>query len=220
MKIHLVRAVLAVVLLCGATAEAQYTPRRSIQGFEQGETLFALNYEISAPIGDFKNYLSNWSFRGFSGEGRYMATNRLSFGASFSWNRWEQTNTNANVAINSSGFSGSITGPLYRYADMFAVRALAHYYLMEGPIQPYLGVGIGGVWSYSYQQVVDLSNSKNEFNFIVDPEVGVLWEVMSGPTSLAVNLALRYTFTTAPLVNGGKNAQWLTLPVIGLAWSY
>ena len=110
MKTHLVRAVLAAaLLLCGATAEAQYTPRRSYQGLEQGETLFGINYEISGPLGDFKNYISNWSFRGFSGEGRYMVMDRLSLGASFSWNRWEQTNTNASFNINQGNVSGVIT---------------------------------------------------------------------------------------------------------------
>jgi opacity protein-like surface antigen len=217
MKTYLARAVAVAVLLCaGATAQAQYSSgKRPYSGFNPGETLVAANYEISAPLSDLKSFISDWSFRGFSVEGRYMLANRLSVGGSLAINRFQTTNTNAQVAIN----NGVITGPVFRYFDTFAIRAIAHYYLMDGPIQPYVGAGIGGTWAYSYQQVVDIGRSTDNFNFIVDPEVGVLWEITHGPTSLHLNLAIRYTYTTASLVKG-SNAQWATLPVIGLAWSY
>jgi outer membrane protein len=217
MKTYLARAMaVAVLLLAGATAEAQYGgTRRPYVGFNPGETLVALNWEISAPLSDLKTFTPDWSFRGFSVEGRYMLPNRLSLGGSLAVNRFTTTNSNGQVDIK----NGTITGPVFRYFDTFAIRALAHYYFMDGPIQPYIGAGIGGTWAYSYQQVVDLGTSVDNFYFIVDPEIGVLWEITHGTTSLHLNLAIRYTYTTASLVKG-SNAQWMTLPVIGLAWSY
>ena len=216
MKTYLARAAVVSVLLLGAPiAEAQYD-RRGMGGFEQNQSLFAFNWEVSAPIGDFKDFISAWSLRGFSTEARYMVLNRVSLGGAFSWNRWSQTNLNGRVDV----ANGNITGPVYRYADMFGIKFLAQYYLMDGPIQPYVGAGIGGAWSYSFQQVVDLSSTHDSFDFVVDPEVGVLWQVVRGNTNLHVNFALRYTFTTADLPNKGKDIQWLTIPVVGLAWSY
>lgn len=216
MKTYLVRAVaVAVLLLAGSTAQAQYAYSRPSAGFTPGKTLVVANWEISAPLSDLKTYTPDWSFRGFSMESRYMLANRLSLGGSLSINRFTTTDMNGQADIK----NGTITGPVFRYFDSFAIRALVHYYFMDGPIQPYVGAGIGGTWTYSYLQVVDLAATTNNFNFIVDPEIGVLWELMHGPTSLHLNLAIRYTYTTATMVKG-SNAQWATLPVIGLAWSY
>ena len=57
--------------------------------------------------------------------------------------------------------NGTASGPVFR-ADMFGVRGLAHYYLTQGQLQPYLGFGIGGAWNYSYQQVSDVADSQEK----------------------------------------------------------
>jgi len=216
MKTYLARAAVASMLLLGAsTPEAQWTSERE-DGLRKGQTLYGINWEVSAPIGDFKDFISDWSFRGFSAEARYMMTDRLSLGTAFSWNRWSETNLNGRIDVP----NGNITGPVYRYADAFGIKLLAHYYLMSGPIQPYVGAGIGGAWSFSFQQAADLANSHDSFDFLVAPEIGVMWQVMRGNRNLHLNVALRYTFTTASLPNKNTDIQWLTLPVVGLAWSY
>jgi opacity protein-like surface antigen len=215
-------AVVSVLLLVGTAAEAQYTyVGGGHPGLEKGETAFLLNYEISAPVSGFKDFISDWSFRGFSLEGRYMVSPHLSIGGGFSGNRFQQTSSNLTVDVSNNNASGNISGPTYRYTDNLSLKALVHYYFSEGKLQPYVGVGIGGGWFYSYAQLVDLALSHDSFDFIVQPELGLLYELSSGSTSLAVNLAVRYTYTTADMVNNrASNIQWLTLPVIGLAWSY
>src|SRR5512135_3939740 len=123
MKTYLARAAIASALLLGASiAEAQYS-RRSMEGFDQNESLVVANYEISAPVGDLKNFISNWGFRGFSIEGRYKLAKQISLGMSFSANRWQQTYDNLQVDLP----NGNISGPVFRYTDMFGIRALAHY---------------------------------------------------------------------------------------------
>ena len=225
MKNLLVRITTAsVVLLLASTAQAQY-PQYSapnVEGFHYGQQLFVFNWEISGPVGGFKdNYISDWSLRGFSLEGRRKIHPKVSVGGSVSWNRWDQTNLNASASLpySQAGSNGVISGPVYRYADMFALRFLAHYYLMEGPIQPYVGVGIGGVWTYAYQQVVDLTAAQNGFYFIVDPEIGVLVRLLQqGTSSLNLNVAFRYTYTTSDV---GRQGDTSTIsPILGLAWAY
>jgi hypothetical protein len=215
-KTHLVRIIVASVVLLGASAaQAQYQDySQERKGFRAGQTLMAVNYEPSLPIGSFEDYVSDWSWRGFSFEGRKKINPRLSAGLSFSWNRWDETFSDLTVDIP----GGVASGPVYRYADMFAIRALAHYYLLDGPIQPYVGVGIGGAWSYAYQQVVDLADSQNGFDFIVSPEGGVLVELVSGSTSVGLNIAFRYTYTTADV---GRDSEISTIsPIVGLTWAY
>jgi opacity protein-like surface antigen len=217
LKTNVLRVVVASVLLFGAAARAQWnigTP-----GVGQGQTLWQLNWEVLGPIGDFKNYISDWSLRGFSLEGRYLINKNIAVGGSFSFNRWEQTYGMITAPVAIGNVNGVVTGPLYRYNDMFGLRATAHYYFdVGGAIQPYAGFGIGGVWSYAYQQVVDLSRSQDSFNFIIDPEVGVLATLLKGSTSLALNFGFRYTFTTA---SPGQTSNASTIGfIIGLGWYY
>jgi hypothetical protein len=215
-KTNLKHLVVTSVLLFGSAARAQFS--NAPESFRQNQTLWGFNWEVAGPIGDFKNYITNWSLRGFSLEGRYFVSNCLSVGLSFSFNRWEQTYNSITVPVQLSGVNGVITGPLYRYNDMFGLRATLHKYFGQGMIQPYIGFGIGGVWSYAYQQIVDLANSQDSFNFIISPEVGAIVTLLSGSTSLAANLAFRYTFTTA---SPGRTTNAQTIgPIIGLAWYY
>lgn len=218
MKSQLTRiAVASLTLLLSPAARAQYQQygTREGDGFRLDQTLFLVNWELMKAVGSFHDYTSDWSLRGFSIEGRRKILPNISVGASFSYNRWNQTYGNLTVDIP----NGVISGPVYRYADVFAIRALGHYYFSDGPIQPYAGVGIGGAWSYSFQQIADLGTSQDGFHFIVDPEVGILVQLMRGRTSLDLNVAFRYTFTTADVGRVASNAQWIS-PVVGLGWAY
>ncbi len=126
---------------------------------------------------------------------------------SASFNRWQQTFSSISVPIQVPGIlTGTAIGPLFRYNEMLALRGIAHKYFGAGMIQPYVGFGIGLVWSYAYQQIADLSNSQNSVNFIVSPEVGAMVTLASGRMNLALNVAFRYMFTRA---NPGRttNAQ-------------
>ena len=165
------------------------------------------------PIGSFGDYIDDTSLRGGSMEFRSFVSDKISLGLSFSWDRFEQTFDLVAPITN-----GTASGPVFRYADMFGVRGLAHYYLSQGQLQPYLGVGIGGAWSYAYQQVSDVADSQENFNFIVDPEVGLLYWLAKGGTTAALNLAFRYTYTTAT-VGREENAQTLS-GIVGFAFGY
>jgi hypothetical protein len=85
-------------------------------------------------------------------------------------------------------------------------------------LQPYLGGGIGGVWSYGYQHMTDFSNTQSNFDFIVSPEIGTMITLARGATNMGLNLAIRYTYTTADL-GKTKDAQTFS-GVIGFMWSY
>jgi hypothetical protein len=217
MKTTIRSAALALLLLAG-TARAgdnfnfdpmdsgSYRPDRSIHSF---------NWEIAAPIVSFSDYIDRTSLTGFSFESRSMLGRNYSAGISFSYNRFAQTDPSYQQVTATS----TVTGPLYKYADFFAVRALAHYYFLEGSmVQPYLGGGVGGAWAYGYQQMADFSKTKSSFNFIISPEVGAMIPLARGATNIGLNLAVRYTYTTANM-GSSKHDQTIS-GVAGLMWSY
>jgi hypothetical protein len=215
MRTAIVSIAIAAALLAGTARAQDDEAWVTTPTYKPDLTLFIVNYEIAGPVGSFNDYIDETSFRGGSIEFRSFLSNNVSLGLSFSWNRWEQTEDLERVEIP----NGMASGPVFRYADMFGVRGLAHYYLLqESALRPYLGVGIGGAWNYAYQQAADLADSQENFNFIVDPEVGLLYWFAQGGTSAALNVALRYTYTTATM-GREDNAQMLS-GIFGLAFGY
>ena len=212
MRAKLIRIAAAAALLAGsARADEAWV---TTSNYRPEQTLWILNWEIAGPIGSFANYIDDTSLRGFSLEGRTFVSKNVSVGLSFSWNRFQQTFSDITIPIN----NGTLSGPVYRYNDMFGIRGLAHYYFSTGVLQPYIGAGIGGAWGYAYQQTADISNSQSNFNFIASPEVGLLYVMAKGGTNAALNVAFRYTYTTAT-VGREHNASTLS-GIVGLAFGY
>jgi hypothetical protein len=211
MKTMIARAAVVGALLAASAADAQgYTTYRP------NESMFIFNYEVSSAVGSFSDdFISDTSWRGFSFEGRSMVAPRLSVGLGFNYNRFKQTDSNLTTTTSTGG---TLSGPVYRYADQLAVKGLVHGYLMEGPLRPYLGVGIGGVWSYSYSQLADLVSSDDGFDFIVSPEIGLMFTLARGASSLGLNAAFRYNYTTADF-GDVDNAQSIAF-VVGLFGAY
>ncbi len=205
---------LTCALLVSGTARAQSVPSNLGPGSSSPRTLYFLNWEVTKPIGGFSDYIDATSYRGFSFEGRNFLRNNISVGLSFSWNRFNQTKDLVSVPIT----NGTASGPVYRDASMFAIRGLVHFYLLPGALRPYVGAGIGGSWDYAFQQVADLSRSQSNFDFIVDPEVGLLLSTQRGYGTIALNVAARYTYTTATVGSVHNTPAWGL--ILGLAFGY
>lgn len=186
------RALVVVALLAAGAASAQ---QEWYETYKPRESMYLFNYEMSTPVGSFKDdFISDWSWRGFSFEGRSMVKPAISVGIGFNYNRYDQTYSNLTFQTDSGG---TFSGPVYRYADQFAIKGLVHYYLRPGNVRPYLGVGLGGVWAYSYSQTTDLARSDDGFHFIASPEAGLTFTAARGASSAGLNLAVRYNYTTA-----------------------
>jgi len=205
------RALAAAALLAATAAHAD-----GIQTYRPVRSLYMLNWEASSPLGSFADdYIDEWSYRGLSFESRSMVREGLSAGIGFTYNRFEQTHSNI-VQTNPGG--GTVSGPVYRFADQFAIKALVHKYFGRGSLLPYLGVGIGGVWTYAYEQMADIAAADDGFDFIVSPEIGLAFKAASGASSVGLNVAVRYNYTTADFAEV-NDAQTLAA-VVGLYFSY
>lgn len=204
-------AVIGTLLAVGGAADAQF-----YETYRPKESIYLFNYEVSSALGSFSDkFISATSWRGFGFEGRSMVRDRISVGLGFDFNRYSQTH---DLLTQAAGNGGTLSGPVYRYADQFSFKGLAHYYLGSSALRPYLGVGLGGVWSYSYGQMGDLGNSHDSFDFVAAPEVGLLLTAARGASSAGLNVALRYTYTTADFAQV-TDAQSLQV-ILGLFAAY
>lgn len=211
MKTTIARAAVVGALLAAGSASAQ-----GFETYRPRQTMYILNYEVSTALGSFSDkFISETSWRGFSFEGRSMVKERLSIGLGFTYNRFEQTHS---LLSTTTPNGGTLSGPVYRYADQLGFKALVHAYLLEGPLQPYVGVGIGGVWTYAYAQTTDLARADDGFDFIASPEVGLTFTAAHGASSIGLNFAVRYNYTTADFLSV-NDAQSLAV-VIGVFGGY
>jgi len=210
-----IMSVLAVPLLLGALpASAQYSGWTE---YRPASTLFTLGYQIAQPIGSLHGYIDSTSVRGVMFDWRSKVYKDVTVGLRFSWNRFSEEFSSVTQTTSSGG---TLQGPLFRFMDQLPLEAIVHYYIGTGSdlITPYVGFGIGGVWSNSYQQTADLGTSQNGFYFIVSPEVGAVIWFAKGATSVGLNLAVTYHFTTISFRNV-NNAQGIA-ETIGLTFSY
>jgi hypothetical protein len=215
-------AALASVLFIARPAAAQQS---GWTDYSPSKTLFTMGYQISEPIGDLKSYTPGTSFRGVTFDWRSMLSKSFSLGLRFNWNRWNDNASQVQATVTPGGTPagatpGTLSGPVFRYADQFALQAVSHFYFgdRESLFIPFAGVGLGGVWSNSYQQTIDLGFSQNGFYFITTPELGLLWNFSRGRTSAALHASVLYNFTTASFRNV-SNAQAL-VETMGLTVSY
>jgi len=209
-------AALAALVLAASPASAQYDGWTT--DYHPNKSLFTLGYVMSQPLGSFHDYISSASFRGFTFDWRSLFVKDFAAGLRFTWNRYNQST--AETSLSTAG-GGTLTAPLFRYADQFAVEAVGTYFINTGPTSmftPFLTVGIGGVWSNTYQQSVDLGTSQDGFYFIVSPELGLNIALMRGGTQASLVLAVLYNFTTASFRNV-SDAQSIA-ETIGLTFAY
>jgi hypothetical protein len=210
----------ALLLLGALPASAQST---GWTDYRPTSTLFTMGWQMGQSLGGFNDYIDAPSFRGVTFDWRSRLGKDFSAGLRFNWNRFNQDWTSPPLQQTTQG-GGTLTGPVFRYADQFALEAIAHYYFggSDKMITPYLGIGIGGVWSNTYQQTADLGYSQNGFYFITSPEVGVLFTLAKGSTNVGLNLGVTYNFTTisfSTLSQKVSNAQSLA-ETVALSFAY
>jgi len=185
------RILLLVVLALPSAAKAEgylyseFAPRR---------TLYTVAWEYGFPTLALRSAFVNGSSpAGVEAGLQFGVAPLLSWGIDFTWNKFQSTY------------------PQGAQATFWAVsgRATLDWYLSRSSIQPFLGIGVGGLYR---EAVYGPGPTQTGFGFCVDPQVGVMFTVDDG---VAIKIAARWEFTTASFdVNGSptwpvKNPSWV-----------
>jgi outer membrane protein W len=164
-------------------------------------TLTTAGWELAVPVMDLRSkFIDAMSTTGLGLGMRYELGTQLSAGADVAWNRFEQN---------------SALGDHFRF-DAVSLRGTLHYYFTGSEIQPYAGIGAGGLYR---EAVLNTGPTQTGFGLCAGPELGLLLTFSQG---LALNVAARYEFTTTSFdVNGNpafnvKFPSWVAVQV-GLA---
>ena len=133
------------------------------------ESLWSVNYNPAIAFGDLSNYADGTSWRGWSFEGRRFTTDEVSVGGYIGYNGFYEERARAlydidNVTINSQ---------TWRYVYTLPVLVTAHYYIGEGMVRPYVGVGTGVYYIEQELQFSSFRLSNNYWKFGLAPELGL-----------------------------------------------
>jgi hypothetical protein len=188
---------LAASLLAARPARAE----AYLDDWHPYQTYWAVGWSAAVPMTSLRsNFISNTGWLGGGFDIRIGVVGRLAVGVNGTWNWFDQTISSLTVQQGQLTF----TGPVYRSLGAFTALATVHYYFTQSAVQPFVGVGLGGVWFSTLQQTVNRPQNTSTSGLAVAPEVGFLFNVAQ---RLGLYLSGRYQFnmTTIP---GVKNPQW------------
>jgi opacity protein-like surface antigen len=208
-RLRIVSVALALAAAGAARADGYLESRYSLTRF------LSLDWEPAMPMAGFEGgtggldgFVEDSTLRGIQFDIRWGVARHLSLGIATSWHWFAQNYDSKTVQLDGA----TVTAAVYERVQLATLRATLHWYLTDGPVQPYLGFGVGGAYYDSQIAVTDLTEPESGFALAGDPEIGLLWTIGPG---LAVQVLARYQYTTASFA-GVENAQYLVVG-IGLA---
>lgn len=90
---------------------------------EQGSSLLSFNYHMAVPSSDFKDFLDEPSFRGFSADYRYYAVDKFAVGIHSGYQVFHHKYPRETYYFE----NGAATLVHWRYAHVVPILAVAHY---------------------------------------------------------------------------------------------
>lgn len=159
--------------------------------------LINLNYQISVPLGDIKDFTDKASFRGIDLEYHHFMGDNFSLGAAIGWNVFYH---NLDHHTDDFKFYGSdniytITGNQYRYINTVPIMAIGRYYFTDNTtsVRPFAGLGIGTRWTEKRLEVGQYSSTISRWQFSFAPEIGMYVPLSD---QFALNFGARYSYGT------------------------
>lgn len=184
------------------------------QGFSQG-VLISLDYNVSYPTADTKEFTSDPAYRGISVGSRGFLRPNFSVGLLLAWHTFEQK-TDQTLQLQ----DGSIEGEQTRTLRSYPFFLNAHYYLgQEHGFRPYIGANAG---IYFINQKIESGNTvldKSNWHFGVAPEAGFLIP-LSWYANIHLNVRYNYAFKSGKTITGEALPQSYWGVSIGLAYFY
>lgn len=190
----------------------------SVNLFAQ-DFLGIISYNTALPTGNTKDYISDFSWKGFSFEGRSFTNRNWTFGGTFGWNIFDTKSTDL-IEIDDETSGITIKGTQVRYTNSFPIMANGHYHFgkRKDAVRPFMGLGLGTYYIIQRFEIGILQREVSNWHFGLAPEVGVL-VALSRNTSLILSAKYNYAFSAGKTVYGDTdNSQSYIGFNIGLAF--
>ncbi|MEN8194869.1 MAG: OmpW family outer membrane protein [Bacteroidota bacterium] len=181
--------------------------------------LGVLSYSTAMPMDKTKEYISDFSWKGFSFEGRTFTNRNWSFGGVFGWNIFDAKITDL-VEIDEGTTGITVKGTQIRYTNVFPLMFTGHHHFgkRKSALRPYLGLGIGTYYIIQKFEIGVFQREVSNWHFGLAPEAGVLL-ALSRNTSMILSLKYNYAFSARKSVFGDTDNSHSYIGInIGLAF--
>lgn len=178
-----------------------------------------ISYNTALPMGKTGDYISDYSWKGFSFEGRSFTNRNWSFGGMFGWNIFDTKITDL-IQIDDETTGITVKGTQLRYTNSFPMMVNGHYHFgkRKDAVRPFMGLGLGMYYIVQRFEIGIFQREVSNWHFGLAPEVGVLLE-MSRSTSLIFSVKYNYAFSAGKTVYGDTDNSQSYLGInLGLAF--
>ncbi len=182
----------------------------------QTKQYYSLGWDIALPTGDYSNFISDASLRGGSFSGNVFVTDAVSIGFRFGYNSFHE---NKDKAVYQIGDGQALTAATYNYMVNAPVVVGPYYHFNLGSVEPYVGLGLGVNYITQETLIQDIDIYKNEWAFIMNPEIGLRFPFKNVPLAAYVKVGYNVNFNSYnALGNEYNNLQTINFG-IGLSWT-
>lgn len=127
MKKHIL--IIALTAIIAISADAQ----------KKGSSMISINYHMGVPSLDFKDFMEETSFRGFTGDYRYYVQDKFAVGLQSGYQVFHHKYPRGTYYFD----NGAATLVHWRFAHVVPILAEAHYDLLDTDSKLQLSAGLG-----------------------------------------------------------------------------
>ena len=173
--------VIAILFFGGIfTANAQYN------------SFWSFNWQLSQGVGETRDYIGEFSPRGFEIEGKYFISPQIALGGKVAWTGvYEEKNRDTYKYDENTSVTSIQRRYLYSTPIMANLSWFPMEYDQENKFFPYASVGVGTLYSKQETDNGLYYTSKDQWTFAVNPELGVVFKFSE---STGLNLKAGYTW--------------------------
>ena len=146
-----------------------------------------LGYDISFPMGNTKDFISQTSFRGFTLAGGDFVTDHIAVELRWSWHVFYQEMPYDQYTEGTR----TISGKQYRYLNSFPLVLGGKYFFSSYGFRPYIGFGVGPYKERKRTDMGIFTDEVRKWHFGFTPEVGFIYDFSTG-TGAMVNVRYDY----------------------------
>lgn len=134
--------------------------------------IYSINYQMSLPLGDSKDFISKMSFEGVNINWAYFVTHNLTVGLDLTYNNYSEKFSQRVYRPNDYT---AMNAAQYRYTQAFPIKAQVKYFFNpDGFVKGYAGLGIGAMSAGEHIIIQDIDAWNNSWGFLLAPEVGAM----------------------------------------------
>jgi outer membrane protein len=170
------------------------------------QLIMEFDYNVSLPMGQFKDFISKTGTRGFEFEMKYMLNDHIALGGNLTWYGFTEDFDRDTYYFD----GGAITTQIWNYLTVFPIRAVfTYYFLPDGDVNPYVGIMSGAYYVDKESDVGSHNYQDKSWHFGLTPKVGCYFP-MGGQTEWGFNFNIKYDYI---LYNKTtlRNEEWNSL---------